>query len=131
KYRQDGTVSSTTISFDVDGTKRASQVGSDDVLTLTVEYRGGTPNDDDVSGLALRTKTYFAGQVAGEEKVDYTQKYRQDGTVSSTTISFYVDGTKRASQVGSDDVLTLTVEYRGGTPNDDDVSGLALRTKTY
>src|SRR5258708_39567054 len=60
---------------------------------------------------------------AGEEKQDYSQNLRSDGSVSSTTISWYADGSVRAKDANVDDVLNKTLQYRSGTSGSDSITG--------
>src|SRR4029077_4035412 len=93
-YRAAGTISQTALSFYV-GDKRAADADAQDALIRTDNFRGGKAGSDDVTGLRLLSRAYFKGEVS-EEKTDFTQNYRADGTISQTALSFYV-GDKRAA----------------------------------
>jgi signal transduction histidine kinase len=95
------TVKDTTISFYEDGSDadtlldRAGSASSGiaaAALRQQVTYRGGTANSDIITGLSVRQKSIFLGNLQ-DEKLDFSQTYKSDGvTVKDTTISFYEDG---------------------------------------
>ena len=101
-YKTDGsTVRNTTVFFYQVGTvaKRAGEAGVDDRLVYTKQFRGGADalasGDVDTTPLKLQNMTYFAGTV-GEEKQDYSQNYRTDGTTVCHPTFFYYEGSTAA-----------------------------------
>ncbi|MGH7198413.1 MAG: hypothetical protein ACREH5_06725, partial [Candidatus Omnitrophota bacterium] len=128
-YLSDGaTVRNTQVSF-YEGDKRAADATADEALIRTELYRGGAAGSDIVGSLILQTVTYFFGLV-GEEKVDFTQNYRSDGSVRNTALSFY-EGDVRAEDAAWDAALIRTEQFRGGTAGSDDVGNLKLQTASY
>ena len=68
------------------GDQRAQTAGADDAMVRSEQYRLGTAGSSvlDKTLNTLQSMTYFKG-TAGEEKQDFSQSYRSDGTVKSTS----------------------------------------------
>ena len=85
-------VRNTQIAFYQDGPDtgtepdRAAGAGVDAGQVWIKQYRDGTPGSDVIgSAMTLQTWSYFKG-VSGEEKLDFTQNYKENGiTVRNTS----------------------------------------------
>ncbi|MGD2279100.1 MAG: hypothetical protein PVH45_03265, partial [Candidatus Omnitrophota bacterium] len=86
-----------------------------DVLEKTSMYVGGTEDSKDVTGLALKSETYFWGNIKGDEIMDFTLNYKGEvgqEVVSRTTIYFY-DDHARAASAGIDEAMSASAVYKG------------------
>ena len=84
--------------------------GEDKKMLQSAVYAGYLTSADSTK---LRSRTYYT-KARNEEKADYSESYRPDGTVREQTEFFYNAGAVRASDasVGADSVLVRQDTYR-------------------
>ncbi|HPM43427.1 MAG TPA: hypothetical protein PLV52_06320, partial [Candidatus Omnitrophota bacterium] len=103
-----------------------------DILNYSTVYRG-TDTDEDTG--IRKSRTYFKGDVRGDEIADYVHNYTGDmaHTVSTTVVFFYGDSHSRADAVFYGLPMTASAIYKGdhsgGSYNDGLIAD--LKTKNY
>jgi len=108
-FRPDTTVRSTSV-LTYEGNARAADAAVDDAMILSTTYKGAIANLDAIVERKL-SETHFKGEV-GDEKADYTENFRPDTTVRSTSVLTY-EGNNRAADAAVDDAMVLSTTYRG------------------
>ena len=99
---------------------------------MSATYLGGTENSGVVTGLTLKSETYYEGTVKGEEISDYTLNYKS-GSVESSTVYFYGASEYRASNaaVDIDTPMTMSALYKGDKNASVNTDEAALKSRTH